>query len=78
VLSLSRVPCCESGVMKTRLNCHKSARMSADAATGSIGSIFDVSMARGGRQQRPTAAELWKAPWGVYLSGPGCAEKLEK
>ena len=55
---LSEVPYCESAVMKTRLNCHESARMSAAAATGSIGSIFDASMARGGRQQRPTAAEM--------------------
>ena len=53
MLSLSEVPYCESAVMKTRLNCHESARMSAAAATGSIGSIFDVSMVRGGRQQRP-------------------------
>jgi hypothetical protein len=68
MLSLSEVPYCESAVMKTRLNCHERARMSAAAATGSIASIFDISMARGGRQQRPTAAELWKAPWGVYLS----------
>ena len=58
MLSLSEVPYCESAVMKTRLNCHESARMSAAAATGSIGSIFDASMARGGRQQRPTAAEM--------------------
>ena len=55
MLSLSEVPYCESAVMKTRLNCHESARMSAAAATGSIGSIFDVSMGRGGRLQRPTA-----------------------
>ena len=60
MLSLSEVPYCESAVMKTRLNCHKSARTSAAAATGSIGSIFDVSMGRGGRLQRPTAAELRK------------------
>ena len=51
MLSLSEVPYCESAVMKTRLSCHESARMSAAAATGSIGSIFDVSMTRGGRQQ---------------------------
>ena len=52
MLSLSEVPYCESAVrMKTRLNCHESARMSAATATGSIGSIFDVSMGRGGRQQ---------------------------
>ena len=44
MLSLSDVPCCESGVMKTQLSCHKSARRSAAAATGSIGSIIDVSM----------------------------------
>jgi hypothetical protein len=48
MLSLSEVPYCESAVMKTRLNCHESAQMSAAAAIGSIGSIFDVSMARGG------------------------------
>ena len=68
MLSLSEVPYCESAVMKTRLNCHERARMSAAAATGSIGSIFDVSMARGGRQQRPTATELWRVMRGVYLS----------
>ena len=54
MLSLGEVPYCESAVMKTRLNCHESARMSAAAPTGSIGSIFDVSMGRGGRHQRPT------------------------
>ena len=42
MLSLSEVPYCESAVMKTRLSCHKSARMSAATATGSIGSIFDA------------------------------------
>ena len=58
MLSLGEVPYCESAVMKTRLNCHERARMSAAAATGSIGSIFDVSKARGGRQQRPTGFEV--------------------
>ena len=74
MLSLSEVPYCESAVMKTRLNCHESARTSAAASTGSIGSTFDASMARGGRQQRPTAAELWKGFRGdtsVVFSGVG-------
>ena len=54
MLSLNGLPCCESSVMKAWLNCLESARVSAAAATGSIGSIFDVSMVRGGRQQRPS------------------------
>ena len=58
MLSLSGLPCCKSSVIKACMNCLESARMNANAATGSIGSIFDASMARGGRQQRPTAAEL--------------------
>ena len=73
MLSLGEVPYCESAVMKTRLNCHESARMSAAAPTGSIGSIFDVSMGRGGRHQRPTAAELWKGiQWGYLLRRVAC------
>ena len=55
MLSLNGLPCCESSVMKVRLNCLESAQVSAAAAIGSIGSIFDVSMVRGGRQQRVAA-----------------------
>ena len=44
MLSLSGLPCCKSSVMKAWMNCLESARVSAAAATGSIGSIFDVSM----------------------------------
>ena len=48
-LSLGDVPCCESGVMKTQVNRHDSARMSAVAAIGSIGSTVHVSIVdRGG------------------------------
>ena len=36
----SEVICCELVVVKTRLNCHESARMRAVAAIGSIGSTF--------------------------------------
>ena len=39
-------------MMEARLNCHERARMSAAASTGSIESIPDVFMGRGGRQQR--------------------------
>jgi hypothetical protein len=61
--------------MKTRLNCHERARMSAAAATGSIASIFDISMARGGRQQRPTAPSCGR-PRGVSTSPFGAASVL--
>ena len=62
MLSLGEVPYCESAVMKTRLNCHESARMSAAAPTGSIGSIFDVSMARGGRQREADSGRAVEGP----------------
>jgi hypothetical protein len=66
MLSLGEVPYCESAVMKTRLSCHKSARMSAAAATGSIGSMFDVSMEqRRSADSGLSAAELWRVLWRV-------------
>ena len=62
MLSLNGLPCCESSVMKASLNCLESARVSA-AATGSIGSIFDVSMGR----RRSAAGRQRPRPVGVPL-----------
>ena len=74
MLSLSEVPRYESGMMKTRLTDLESARVSAAASTGSIGSILDAFMGRGGRPQRPTAAELWKGLRG----GPSFADARDE
>ena len=72
MLSLSEVPCCESSVMKAWLDCLESARMSAAAATGSIASIFDVSMVGRGRQERPSSREKeGGVPW--RYNGSFCA-----
>ena len=52
MLSLSGLPCCKSSVIKACMNCLESARMNANAATGSIGSTFDVSMVGGARRRK--------------------------